>query len=152
MIIRLLPILALAALLVGGCSKSPSETSKDVAKAREKASQDVTAAQKDASKTESKTDLKVAEAEMDYSKTEDGAHDKLNQVESEAMAKMAAAEFDVAMAEAKGRHNIETKKCGVLKDVEKTACLSAADATLAAEKATATANRDAHLVAADHHE
>ena len=149
MIIRLIPILALAALLLGGCKESASETSKDVSQAREKASKDVSTAQQEANKTEMKAEKKVDEAQQDYAKSQAGAQGKLNKTEAEAMSKMAKADFEVAMAEIKGRHNIATEKCGVLTGVEKTACQSSADATLAADEAIAIANRDAILVQAE---
>ncbi len=149
MMTRFLSILALAALLLGGCNKSPSETAKDVGQAREKAATDMSAAQKDANKAENKADQKVAAAQQDYAETKAGAQGKLNKVEADAMVTMAKADFDVAMADLEGRHLIATKKCGMLKGVEKTACLSTTDAALAADQAIATANRDAILVQAE---
>ncbi len=93
---RLIPIVAVAALLLAGCKESPSETSKDVTQAREKASQDVSEARQDASKTESKSEEKVIDAQQAYSKTDANAREKLTEVESEAMAAEAKADFDVA--------------------------------------------------------
>ena len=143
---RLIPIVAVAALLLAGCNESPSETSKDVTKATEEASQDVSEARQDASKTESKSEEKVIDAQQEYAKTDANAREKLTEVESEAMAAQAKADFDVAKTEAEGRHNIAVEKCGALEGVDKTACVSTADASLAAELAAATANRDAALV------
>lgn len=149
MMIRLIPILALAALLLGGCNESASETAKDVSQAREKASTDMSTAQKDANKAENMADQKVAAAQQDYVETKAGAQSKLNKVEADAMVTVAKADFDVAMADLEGRHLIATEKCGMLKGAEKTACLSTADAALAADQAIATANRDAILVQAE---
>lgn len=149
MIIRLVPIIALAAVLLGGCNESATETSKDVSQAREKASEDVSAAQKEAMKDENKAERKVAEAQQDYAETRAGAQGDLSEAEAEAMATMAKADFDVAMAEIEGRHNIATEKCGVLKGVEKDSCVSTADAAFEADKAIAIANRDAILVQAE---
>jgi len=148
---RLIPLVAVAALLLAGCDKTPTETSQDVQKARQEASQDDNAARQDASKTESKANEKVAAAQHDYAKASASAQEDLSATESEAMIAMAKADFDVALTEADGRHSIEIKKCGALKDVEKTACLSSADAKLAADQANATAHRDAVLVQAEHH-
>ncbi len=143
---RLIPIIAVGALLLAGCNESPSETSKDVTKAREKASQDVSEARQDASKTESKSEEKVIDAQQAYAKTDANAREKLTDVESEAMAAQAKSDFEVATAEAKGRHTIAVEKCGALEGVDKKACVSTADANFAADEAVATANRDTALV------
>lgn len=145
MINRLIPIVAVAALLLAGCNEAPSETSKDVTQAREDASQDVSEARQDASKKESKSEEKVIDAAQAYAKTDANAREKLTAVESEAMASGAKADFDVAMAEAEGRHEIATEECGGLQGVDKTACVSTADANFAADEAAATAIRDTAL-------
>jgi len=146
MMSRLIPIVAVGALLLAACNESPSETSKDVTQAREKASQDVNEARQDASKTESKSEEKVVDAQQAYAKSDATAREKLTAVESEAMAAQAKADFDVAITEAEGRHNIAVEKCGALEGVTKKACVSTADADFAAQQAAATANRDAALV------
>ncbi|MDZ4729886.1 MAG: hypothetical protein SH820_08095 [Xanthomonadales bacterium] len=149
MIIRLVPIIALVMLLLGGCSESATETSKDVGQAREKARDDVSAAQKDAVKDEDKAEHKVAEAQQDYAETRADAQGNLNQVEADAMVTRANADYDVALAEMEGQHRIAIEKCDALKDVEKDSCVSTADATFEADKARAIANRDAILVQAE---
>jgi len=68
------------------------------------------------------------------------------------MISKAQANFDVALAEAEGLHNFAIEKFGALKGVDKTACLSTADAAFTANQATITADRDAALVQADHHD
>lgn len=146
--LRLVLFATLAALALGGCNKTPAETSKDVTQAREEASQESSEARQDASKSESKAEEKVVDAHQAYAKTDATARAKVAEAESEAMTSMAKADFDVAMTEAKGRYNISTEKCGVLGGVEKKACTSKADATLKAEEAIALANRDETLVAA----
>lgn len=152
MLNRIIPVIALAALLMAGCDKSATDTSEDVAKARENASQDVSKAQQDANKTEKKANEKVAAAQQDYAETDASAHAKLTAVESEAMIKSAHADFDVAMAAAEGRHKIAKEKCGASEGVDNKACLSTADATFAAEKADIIAHRDEALVQAEHHD
>ena len=142
---QLIPIVAVAALLLAGCNESPSETSKDVTKATEEASQDVSEARQDAGKTENKSEEKVIDAQQKYARTDANAREKLTDVESEAMAAGAKADFDVAKAEAEGRHNIAVEKCGALEGVDKKACLSTADANFAADEAAATAVRDTAL-------
>lgn len=149
MMIRLIPLVTVAALLLAGCDKSASETSKDVQKARQEASEDVSAARQEASKKETKATEKVTAAQHDYDKANASAHEELSETESEAMITMAKADFDVAMTEAEGRHSISIEKCDMLNGVDKKACVSSADAKLAVEKAKATADRDAILVKAD---
>jgi len=150
--LKFIPIVAMAALLIVGCNKTPSETSKDVTEAREKAGQDVSEARQDANKTESKAEEKVIDAQQEYAKTDATARAKLTEVQSEALTTSAKAEFDVAITEAKGIEDIAKQKCGVLAGAEKNACLSTAAATYAASEADATARRDAALVAAAHNE
>ena len=148
MFIRFLSVVALAAVMLAGCNKTPTETSKDVTQAREDASQEVSEARQDASVTENKADEKVIDAQQEYAKKEAAARAKLTEVQSDAMATTAEADFDVAIAEAKGIEEIEKKKCGVLGGAEKTACMSKAAATFAASEAAAKAERDAALVVA----
>ena len=145
---RMLPIVAVAALMLAGCNKTPSETAKDVTQAREDASQDISEVRQDANKTESKAEEKIIDAQQAYAKTDAAARAKLIEVQSEAMGTTAKADFDVAIAEAKGIEDVAKKKCGVLGGAEKNACMSRAAATFAASEATATAERDAALVAA----
>lgn len=148
---RLIPLLAVAALLLAGCEKSTSENTKDVTEAREKASQDTTEARKEAYKVESKAGQKVATAKQDYSKTTADAEQKLDKAEANAMTMTANSDYDVAMARVEGAHKVAVEKCDLLKDVEKTACKSTADAAFAASQAKATAIRDAALVQAERH-
>jgi RNA polymerase sigma-70 factor, ECF subfamily len=51
-----------------------------------------------------------------------------------------------------GRRDIEKEKCDALTGVVKDACISTADATLAASELAAISTRDAALVAAEFHE
>ena len=92
------------------------------------------------------------DAQQAYAESDEIAAKKLTKVESDAMIKTANADFDVASAEAKGGYDVAKEKCDALNGVDKTACLSTADATLAANQAEATAIRDAALVSAEHHE
>jgi len=150
--LRLIPIAAVAALVLAGCEKSPTEVSKAVDKARDSASVSVDAARKDAGMAEDKADEKVANAQQDYAETDASARKELSVVEAEAMVKKANAEFDVANAEAEGRHGVAIQKCEMFAGAEKDACMSSADATLATDKAAAIARRDAALVQAERHE
>jgi vacuolar-type H+-ATPase subunit H len=149
---RFIPLVAVAVLLLAGCDKTPTETSNDVAEARKEASQDVSEARQDASKIEDKADAKVAAAQDVYARTDETARAKLTRAESEAMISKAHADFDVALVEANGRHDIAIEKCGQFTGVDKTACLSTADADFTAEQAAITATRDAVLVQAEHHD
>lgn len=142
MITRMITIVAMAALLLSACDESASKTSKDVTQARVEASQDSSEARQEASQVESKSVDKVVDAQQAYAKTDAKARQKLTQVESEAMIAGAKADFDVAKTKAEGSLNIAMEKCGALKGVDKTACLSTADANFTAEVAAATADRD----------
>lgn len=149
---RLIPIAAIAALLMAGCEKSPTENAREVDEARDSAALNVDEARKDAGKTQDKTQAKVAEAQDDYAKTAASANRQLSVVEAEAMRKNAEAALEVATAEAEGRQSIAREKCGVLEGAEKDACLSSADALLASDQASAIAARDAILVEAERHQ
>jgi hypothetical protein len=149
---RLVPLVAVAALMLAACQETPSETAKDVAAARHDAVENVDAARQDKDKVVSKNNDQVADARQAYVKTDEIARQKLTQVESDAMVKTANADFEIASAEATGRNEIAVQRCDALTGVDKDACVSAAAATLASEQATATSNRDAMLVAADNHE
>jgi len=151
MLNRMIPVIAIAVLFIAGCDKSATDTSKNVTKARADASQDVDEAMQDARETEHKADEKVADAQQAYAKTDATARAKLTKAESEAMITKAHADFKVSMAAAEGRNKIEVEKCGASEGVDKKACLSTADATFTADKASITANRDAVLVKAEHH-
>lgn len=152
MIYRLIPLVAIAVMLLTGCDNSASETSKNVTQAREDASQDVTEAKQGAEKIEDKANEKVADAQYAYAKTDATARAKLTEAESEAMISKAQADFDVALAEAEGLYHIAIEKCGAFKGVDKKACLSTADATFTAHQAAVTADRDVALVQAEHHD
>jgi len=145
---RLLPIAAMAALMLTGCKETATETAEDVAKARSDATENVSEARQDLNKTINKAEEDVAEARHDYTERDTPARADLNEAKSDAMDDTAEANYDVAMAEAEGIENIASEKCGVLSGVEKNACLSAAEATFEAAKARAIAERDAALVAA----
>ena len=123
MMMKLLPAAVVALLLLAGCQETPNETAKDVAAARQ-----------------------------DYAETDKDALKKLTVAEADAMVKTANADFEIANAQATGRADVAKQACGTLTGVEKDACISNAEANLAAELATAVANRDAMLVAAEHHE
>ena len=149
---RMIPIAAFAALMLTGCQETSSDTAKDVAEARQDAAEDSAEARHDANDDVAQADDKVADAQQAYANADEGALRKLTKVESEAMIEKAKAAFDVASTEASGRHKVAKEKCGALTGVDKDACLSTADATLAAEQAAATASRDAALVDAANHE
>jgi vacuolar-type H+-ATPase subunit H len=149
---RLIPMIAVAALMLAGCKQNAADTAKDVANAQETAGQNTDAARQEASKTVAKANDQVADAKQVYDKTDASAHKKLSAAESDAMVKTAKADFDVATTEAEGRHDVAKEKCDALSGVDKDSCLSTANALLASDQATATAKRDAAFVDADHHE
>jgi len=145
---RIVPIVALAVLLLAGCKETASETAKDVAEARKDASEDNTEARQDASQTAVKADEKIADAQQDYAKSVAPAREDLSEAQSDASSDIAKADFDVAIIQAEGIADVASQKCGMLMGVEKKACFSTAEATFEASKAKATAERDAALVAA----
>lgn len=147
---RLAPSAAVAGLLLAGCNETPYETSEDVAQASKDASENLSEAREEASQTENRVEEKVANARQDYAKTDANAREELTEVQTEALRKTAKADFDVTITEATGIRDVAREKCGVLSGAEETACLSAADATFAASKAKAIADRDAALVAVAH--
>ncbi len=147
-----IPFAAAAALMLAGCTESPSETAKDVSEARQEAAEDSNEARDDRSEEVSKANEDVAEAKHDVMHGDDGEIKKLTAAEAEAMSEKAKADFDVATTDAEGRLNIATEKCDALSGVDKDACVSTANATFAADKAAATATRDAALVRAEHHD
>lgn len=147
---RFVPIAAVAALLIAGCNETPYETSEDVTEARKDASENLSEAREEASQTENRVEENVADARHEYARTDANAREELTEAQTEALRKTAKADFDVAITEATGIRDVAKEKCGVLDGAEKTACLSAADATFAASKAKAIADRDAALVAVAH--
>jgi len=148
MLNRIVPTVALAVLLLAGCKETISETAKDVAVAREDASEDDTEAREDASQTTHEAEEKIADAQQEYATDVTPAREDLNEVQSDAMSEIAKADFDVAITHAEGIADVESEKCGMLMGAEKKACFSAAEAAFEASKAEATTERDAALVAA----
>lgn len=147
MLSRVVPLVAVAALMLAGCNETSSTTAKDVTKAREDASQDVSAAREKAIQTEIKAEEKVVDAQQEYAQTNASGREELTEVQSKALSDTAKADFDVAIAKAQGIEDVAGEKCDVLDGAEKTACLSAAAATYAASEAKAIADRDAALLA-----
>lgn len=137
--------------LVAGCQESATAHASDVAEVRAEAREDNAEAIEDATDEVAEANQDVREARDDYDETAGEAHEELSATEADAMAVRARANFDVAMVEAKGRHEVAKEGCGDLTGVEKDACFSTADALHAADEAAAIATRDAALVAADYH-
>ena len=150
MIKQILPIAIVAALMISGCEKSPSDTATDVAVARKDAIENIDEARSDANKTVIKAQDQVANAQKKYGETDQRALNTLTAAESDAMIKTANALFDVAKAEAKGRYNIEKEKCGAFDGAAKDACMSTAAAVRAEELAMATKMRDEALMSAEY--
>ena len=148
---RLIPVTAIAALLLVGCGETPSKTSKDVSEAREKAAVNINEASKDADKAINTAERKVRDAQQDLEKADANARDHLSDVEAAAMSKAAQANFNISEAEAKGRSDIAKEKCDALKGDSKESCVNIAAATLKAELSDAAAKRDADLLAAERH-
>lgn len=150
MINRLMPIATLAAMMLAACQNTTTDTAEKVAEARDAAADDVADARQYANETLADANDQISDAQQDYARTEKNATKKLTTAQSDAMVKTAHADFELASTVAKGRYDVAKSKCGLFDGVEKTACLSTADATLAANQADATAVRDAALVSAEH--
>jgi hypothetical protein len=140
-------LLAVSTLLAGCQDNNP----KDVAAARADAARDVASARDAASTSIANANDKVDAARADYVDQEQGARKTLTAVEAEAMAKRAHADYDVGTAQVDGAFSVARQKCDSYTGVDKTACLSTADAKRAMDQAQITASRDAALVAANHH-
>jgi hypothetical protein len=151
MMTRMIPIAAIAALLMVGCEKSPSGSAAAVDEARSDAAANTSSAREDATAKSVKADTKVATATQDYVETRGEAAAKLSKVESEAMITKAKADLEVATALADGRHSVALEKCEVLDGAQKNACVSAADAAHALERSEAIALRDKALLRAEQH-
>jgi len=149
MIRHMLPITAIAAMLLAGCDETPAETAQDVSEAREEAAANITATRQDAGEAINEADREVASAQQDLNRSNVNAREELGEAEADAMEKTAHAAFEVAEAEAEGRSNIATERCDAFTGAEKTACTSGVEATLASEMAMAVARRDAALAAAE---
>ena len=63
MFARLIPLSAIALMLLAGCEETPSETAKDVSEAREDAAEDINASREDAMIKAAHAAFDVAEAE-----------------------------------------------------------------------------------------
>lgn len=147
-----LMLFTLSALTLGtGCQETASANAADVAEVRADANEDIDEARQDAGKDVAEANLEVMEARADHDASSVDADAELTATESAAMVVRARANFDIDIAEARGRHEIAKERCGTLTGVEKEACFSTADAEHAADEAAATATRDASLVAAEYH-
>ncbi len=147
--VKLIPIAIATALLFAGCQESQSDTAKDVAEARTEARKDSNEARQDASESAQEANKDVAQAGQTYGEKTDAARANLTEAEADAMRVNARSAYDIAVTDADGRHEIAKQKCDALTGTDKDACVSAADAALAADKANAEANRDATLASAD---
>lgn len=151
MIKRILPLVTLAALLISGCEKTPSDTAADVAGARKNAIENVGEARLDANGKVTEARNQVSEAQDNYAESDKNAAKALSEAESKAMIKTAKAQYEVAKVEAEGRYDIEKEKCTGLKGVTEDACLSSAAAVRAEALAKATEARDQVLLSAEYH-
>jgi hypothetical protein len=102
----------LTAALVCGCNsaKSPAAVATDVAEARQQASTELTDARKDAAKN------------VDGSANADGSSKDRNDVG-------AKSEYDVAVAQADGDHNVAIQQCLALTGEAQKSCKERADAS-----------------------
>lgn len=148
MLNKMIPITAIALLMLVGCDETSSETAKDVSEAREEAAEDITETRQDANRMTNRADQDVVDAQKDFSRTDQKAMDDLSEAEADAMTKTARANFDVAEAEAEGRYKVAKERCDAFTDASKDSCLSNAENTRTAELAAAASKRDNALLTA----
>lgn len=150
---RMIPLaLAISLAMLVGCQESTSETSRDVAEAREDAAESNEAAREDAADEMDDASGELAEARQDYRETEGDAHEDLNESESEAMVAAAHARYDVMHTAAQGRHKVAMERCdGMSRGEERDACVTEADGVLAVSESEAEQVRDEALLAASRH-
>jgi peptidoglycan hydrolase CwlO-like protein len=122
----LLPMIGiLSTVLACGCNnaKSPAAVATDVAEARQQATTEVTEARKDAEKNVDSAAAKV-----------DGSSKNLNDVD-------ARSEYDVAVAQADGNHNVAIQQCLALTGEAQKSCKDRADAAYDQAKTHANVTR-----------
>lgn len=147
MINRLLSIAIVAALALTACTETASETSKDVADARQDAVESNDEARAEASRQVAKANERMDSAQQAQSETTHDADRQLAGVEAEGMAAKARAEYDIDMTAAEGRHRVSREKCDAFESAARNACIGDADATLAADRSLAASNRDTTILA-----
>jgi hypothetical protein len=152
MIDRLIPISAISLLMLVACAETPSDTAKDVAEARQDAAAEVTEVRQAANQDVAEANAQVATAKKAYTAFDKDARKQLTAAEAVAMVTTARAAFDIASAEAEGRHEVAKQRCDALAGMARDACLGSAIASLSADLTLATANRDTALVAAEYHD
>jgi hypothetical protein len=149
MINRLLTIAVVAALALTACTETASETSKDVADARQDAVESNDEARAEASREVAKANERMDSAQQNQSEKDSDADRKLAGIEADGMAARARADYDIAMTAAEGRHQVSKEKCDAYEGAAANACIATADATLAADRSLAASNRDAAILAAE---
>jgi hypothetical protein len=147
---RFITITAIAALSLAGCMETASETKRDVTEARQEAAESNDDARVDASRDVAEANERMDSMQQDRSAAKLDADKKMTEVESGAMIAKARADYDIAMTEAKGRHQVSKEKCDALDRVAKNACVKRIDTTLTADQSLATSNRDAAILAAEY--
>lgn len=147
---RIVSIAAIAALGLAGCMETASETKEDVTEARQDAAESNDEARADASRDVAEANERMESMQQEQSETKLDADRKMTSVESEAMIAKARADYDIAMTEAKGRHEVSKEKCDALDRVAKNACIESSDAALTADQSLAKVNRDAAILATEY--
>lgn len=106
MFTRLIPLSAIALILLAGCEETPSETAKDVSEAREDAAEDINASREDAM-------IKAAHAAFDVAEAEAQGSSK---VATERCGALAGAEKDSCISSAEMAFNAALSDAAAIRD------------------------------------
>jgi hypothetical protein len=151
MMSRSIPAATILTLMLCGCTETPAETKRDVSEAKQTAAESNDEAQTNANKEVLMANEKIVDEQQAQSETSEDSRKKITQFESAAMIAKARADFDVAITQAKGRQRVAKEKCDALDRAARNVCVSAVDATMAADESLAAANRDNALLVAEYH-
>ena len=132
-----------AALALGACKESATETAEDVAEAQQDARTEVAD-----ERAEAVDQIAAADEEVVEERAEEGAgSEEAMDAEEEAAEERVEAGYETRIAEAKGRLDVDMEKCDALSGAAKTACQDTAKAVYAAAESEAERLRDSQLAA-----
>jgi hypothetical protein len=128
--------------MLTACGQTETEAAEELARARLEAAERVAAARQ-------RADAALA-AHQATANGHARSAGKLTPQDVDAMIENANSAFEAARAEAMKRHETAEIQCDALEGVDKIACLSTADAELAADEAAAISHRDEALAGANY--
>ena len=145
--------MAIAALFLIGFQDPAQEFASNVTQASVEVIKSVADARKDANEPMLKANEGEADAINSYASSDTEAQAKLAAAQADAISERARAEYYLAMATARENYRLAAQKCYALdRGVGRTACKNTADTLLAIASADAAAMRDVALMAAEDHE